>query len=404
MKGINNLSYLKELGTRLSSLVIFRNLLNDIVIKNLREVLFCEKGTENITEGIERYAQLAASLFNDTENLTEYVWTLVSEDENFYVLKRARGIAPSQMIESCLENELKILEEISQIRALDIQNEFNLGLSLPEWISSPADFLKRYMEKMESIKLTGWGMFARNIMFTLTGGSITPVKTPDHIRLSDLNGYERERGEAISNTLALIEGKPAANVLLYGDAGTGKSSTVKAMVNEFGSRGLRLIEVRKNELNEIPGLVESLGDNPLKFIIFIDDLSFSGENEQIGALKAVLEGSVSSKTANVAIYATSNRRHIVNEKFSDRMGDDIHQSETIEEQVSLSARFGLAIYYAKPGKDKYLEIVRKLASQYGIQAETGTLDIKAEAFALSRGGRSPRTARQFVDCLRCGSL
>ncbi|HOV42029.1 MAG TPA: DUF815 domain-containing protein, partial [Oscillospiraceae bacterium] len=151
---------------------------------------------------------------------------------------------------------------------------------------------------------------------------------------------------------------------------------------------------------ELPVLINILGKNPLKFILFIDDLSFSKDDDDFGALKAVLEGSVSAKTPNVAIYATSNRRHLVKESFSDRNGDDIHINDTIEELVSLSARFGLAINFSKPDKELYLEIVSKLAEQYEINMEKEKLFTEAEAFALRKGGRSPRAAKQFVEYLK----
>jgi predicted AAA+ superfamily ATPase len=213
--------------------------------------------------------------------------------------------------------------------------------------------------------------------------------------LASLTGYEKEREKLVANTLAFWQNKPVANALLYGDAGTGKSSTVKAIVNEFSDKGLRLVEVRKGDLLEIPRIAEHLAGNPLKFILFIDDLSFSQGNEEIGALKAILEGSVSAKAANVAIYASSNRRHLVKETFSERSGDDIHLNETIEEQASLSERFGLSILFSKPNKDKYLQIVHALAREYRID-EIENLELLAEQYAMERGGRSGRAARQFV--------
>ena len=230
-------------------------------------------------------------------------------------------------------------------------------------------------------------------------GEIIPVKYPERIQLQNLTGYERERQVIIDNTIAFIDNKPAANTLLYGDAGTGKSSTVKAIVNRFADKGLRMIEVRKKDLLEIPYLIEQLANNPLKFILFIDDLSFSKSNEEIGALKAILEGSVSAKTDNIVVYVTSNRRHLIKETFSARAGDDIHINETIQEQTSLSHRFGLSVLFSKPTKAEYLKIVYDLCDSYEI-VRPDNLDILAERHAMSRGGRSGRTARQFVDSLK----
>lgn len=395
------MEYLNELNLRLQSLVIFRNLLSDPVIKLFPPLLTFDRKNGS-AEGIGRYADFTAQLFSETENLTEYLWKRVFEDENFYILKRAAGEKLPETMENCLDRELNMLEELSQLSAERVISEHGIKVFVPKWETSKIDFTALYKERLKRIPQLGFGVYSSHLMFTFADGKAVPVKTPDPIKLIDLKDYEAERKMVIDNTLALLSGKPAANALLYGDAGTGKSSTVKAIVNEYGSEGLRLIEVRKNQLLEIPGLVESLGKNPLKFIIFIDDLSFAGSNEQIGALKAVLEGSVSSKTANVAIYATSNRRHIINEKFSDRDGDDLHVNETIQEQSSLSDRFALAVYFGRPDIEKYLNIVRELASDYGIKMRKARLETLAEAYATRRGGRSPRVARQFVESLRCG--
>ncbi len=242
-------------------------------------------------------------------------------------------------------------------------------------------------------------MFAKYHMFSLKDGKITPVRHPDPQRLADFSGYELERSRIIANTKALLQGCPCNNVLLYGDAGAGKSSTVKAIVNEYKDEGLRLIEVKKNELFYLPDILDSLAKNPLKFIIFIDDLSFAADDSDFGALKAILEGSVSGRSRNIAIYATSNRRHLVKERLSDREGDDLHMQDTIQELTSLSARFGLKVTFSKPDKKLYESIVRDLAKQYHIEMPEDELFLKAEAHALRSGGRSPRTAKQFIEYL-----
>ena len=172
------------------------------------------------------------------------------------------------------------------------------------------------------------------------------------------------------------------------------------MVNEFADRGLRLIELKKSQLHELPDVMDAIADNPLKFIIFIDDLSFSSDDADFGALKAVLEGSIASKASNAVIYATSNRRHLVKESFADRDGDDIHARDTREELASLSERFGLKVTFLKPDKDTYLKIVEYLAGQYGIEMDKDELFTKAEAYALRRSGRSGRAARHFVEMLK----
>ena len=213
-------------------------------------------------------------------------------------------------------------------------------------------------------------------------------------------GYEAERNRVLENTVAFVEGRPAANTLLSGDAGTGKSSTVKAVANALFDRGIRLIELRKDQLSKLPFVMGRISGNPLKFIIFIDDLSFNQNDDNFSMLKAALEGSASAKAENAVIYATSNRRHIIKESFKDRDGDDIHRNDTIAETLSLSERFGLSVYFGKPDKKLYLEIVHNLCKRYGVNKPESELDIEAEAFALRRGYRSARCAEHFVAELR----
>ena len=203
----------------------------------------------------------------------------------------------------------------------------------------------------------------------------------------------------LENTKALLKNKPAANILLTGDAGTGKSSTVKAVANALWSEGLRIVEVRKDQLRAIPKILDELSGNPLKFVLFIDDLSFLKDDDNFNALKAVLEGSVTAKSTNVVIYATSNRRHLIKESFSDREGDEVHRNDTMQEFVSLSERFGIHVSFYKPDKKTFLHIIHHLAKESGIDMKKEELELLAERFALERGGRSARLARQFIDGL-----
>ncbi len=257
-----------------------------------------------------------------------------------------------------------------------------------------------YAKRTRNIGKYGYGIYAKNHMFRIDGNKIVPVLHPDEIMLSDLIGYEREKNIIIDNTKALLEGRTAANILLTGDAGTGKSSTVKAVANDFYKEGLRIIEVRKEQLRKIPAILDELSDNPLKFILFIDDLSFRNDDDNFSSLKAILEGSVSAKSKNVVICATSNRRHLVKEKFSDREGDDVHFNDTVQETVSLSDRFGIHVYFNKPDKETYLNIVHSLAKQKGMKYNTEDFEFAAERFALEKGSRSARAAKQFVESLR----
>jgi predicted AAA+ superfamily ATPase len=195
-----------------------------------------------------------------------------------------------------------------------------------------------------------------------------------------------------------LEGRPAANALLCGDAGTGKSSTVKAIANAFYKDGLRLIELRKDQLSSLPYVMAKISGNPLKFVIFIDDLSFNKSDDHFSMLKAALEGSASAKAENAVIYATSNRRHIIKESFSEREGDDVHRNDTLQETLSLSERFGLVVRFQKPDKKLYLTIVETLAKRANLQVNEA-LFVQAEAFALRKGNRSARCAEQFIQTL-----
>ena len=185
-------------------------------------------------------------------------------------------------------------------------------------------------------------------------------------------------------------------MLLYGDRGTGKSSTVKALLNEYASKGLRMIEMPKEFLRQLPDLTGYLAGLPMKFIVFIDDLSFSSDDDHFAALKAVLEGGLASRPDNVLIYATSNRRHLLRETFSDRSGDEVHHADTVQESVSLSDRFGISLTFLLPDKQRFLEIVEQIAHDRGLDVERDVLLQAAERWALERGARSPRYARQFV--------
>ena len=226
----------------------------------------------------------------------------------------------------CMDSELEFLQQLSRVTLVDLTGGEESLAFLPRWETEEVDFAAAYAERLAEVGQKGYGMFARHHMFTIEDGSLIPVRFPDPQRLSELPGYEHEREKVIANTKALLSGKPAVNVLLYGDAGTGKSSSVKAIANEFAADGLRLVEVKKSQLYQIPALLDSLAQNPLKFILFIDDLSFSANDDNFAALKAILEGSVGGRSQNVVVYATSNRRHLIKETLSDRSGDDIHEA------------------------------------------------------------------------------
>ncbi|MDD6989459.1 ATP-binding protein [Ruminococcus sp.] len=278
--------------------------------------------------------------------------------------------------------------------------------SLPRWGTGEcAPSFKMFDGSLKNVaqyyKENGCGIFARYKAFIWRDGDIQPVLHPDRIDMDSFTGYEIQRDMVVNNTKSFIEGKSSNNCLLYGDKGTGKSSTVKAIANEFRKDGLRIVEIPKERLIDFPILVDKIAALPMKFIIFIDDLSFQKQDQSYTTLKAVLEGGLAARPDNALIYATSNRRHIVKESFSDRTDDDVNTRDNMQESLSLSDRFGLAVCYSIPGKKEFVDIVCALARQKGINMSDEELEKGAERFALSRGGRSPRCAKQYVESLFC---
>ncbi|NLF27222.1 MAG: DUF815 domain-containing protein [Clostridiales bacterium] len=378
---------------RLAALSVFEGLKADPVVRAL-EALLADAGNART---ISDCARLAALLFEAGRSLTDYLYSRALRDENPYVRRLAAGETISSALKDALGAELATLQLLGGLRPDDLLPD---GISFPvaRWEVEEIDFSGGYHRHMANIREAGYGAFADHHVFLLRDGELKPVLHPDPVDFDKLTGYARERGEVERNTAALVNGLPCSNVLLYGDSGTGKSTTVKALANRFRNRGLRLIELRRDQLGEIPWLIDRLCGNPLKFILFIDDLSFASGGDHFSQLKAILEGSVTARAANIAIYATSNRRHLVRENFRDREGGEIHLRDTLEEISSLSERFGLTVTFLRPDRALYLDIARRYCEEMLLPFD-GEVARAAEAFALNRGGRSPRTARQFAENL-----
>lgn len=230
---------------------------------------------------------------------------------------------------------------------------------------------------------------------------LLPISNVEHIYFKDLVGYELQKKKLIDNTEAFIEGKKANNVLLFGDSGTGKSSSIKAILNEYYDKGIRMIEIYKHQFEHLSSVIQQIKDRNYKFIILMDDLSFEDYEIEYKYLKAIIEGGLEKKPDNVLIYATSNRRHLVREKWSDKEDrrEDLHASDTVEEKLSLAARFGISIFFVAPNKKEYENIVRVLAEKHQITVDEETLYKEANKWELSHGGLSGRTATQFINYL-----
>lgn len=227
---------------------------------------------------------------------------------------------------------------------------------------------------------------------------ITPVISVEHKYLKDLIGYDIQKKKITDNTEAFLAGSKANNVLLFGDSGTGKSSCIKAILNEYYDDGLRMIEIYKHQFKDLSAIINQVKDRNYKFIIYMDDLSFEEFEIEYKFLKAVIEGGLEKRPDNVLIYATSNRRHLVREKYSDKeeRDDDLHTRDTVAEKLSLSARFGVSVYFGSPDKKLFNEIVKGLAQKNNIKVDENTLLMEANKWELSHGGLSGRTAEQFI--------
>ena len=242
---------------------------------------------------------------------------------------------------------------------------------------------------------------AFRVRHTEEGAEIVPITNIAHVNLDDLVGYEIPKQKLVENTEAFVQGREANNCLLFGDAGTGKSSSIKAIINQYYDQGLRMIEIYKHQFIDLQDVISQIKNRNYKFIIYMDDLSFEEFEIEYKYLKAVIEGGLEKKPKNVLIYATSNRRHLIRENFSDKeeVREDMHTSDTVQEKLSLVYRFGVSIYFGAPTKKEFQEIVRVLAKKHGIKMPKEELLAEANKWELSHGGLSGRTAQQFIDYL-----
>ncbi|MBS0016056.1 MAG: ATP-binding protein [Arthrospira sp. SH-MAG29] len=319
--------------------------------------------------------------------------------EILHTLYKCQGTKIAQWVQAIAQlPELPMVWEdepivVDKIEELPLGNQLAQSENWGDAIEAIAAHYRKY----------GTGKFAQSQAFRWRSGQLMAIANPDPIHLNQLVGYEPQRQILLKNTEFLLAGYSALNVLLYGSRGSGKSSLVKALLHQYSDRGLRLIEVTKSELRDLPQVIEQLRGVPQKFIIFVDDLSFEEDDDAFKALKVVLEGNLTARPENVVVYATSNRRHLVREFFDERPRPQDHNEvqawDTVQEKLSFADRFGLTLTFEPADQETYLTIVRHLASQAGITIDPEDLDYRARQWATRHNGRSGRTARQFIDFL-----
>ena len=431
---------LKKMKLSRDKISIYRNLINNSVIDSLYKLLsYVESDDMDLSGFINHYNDFYFILASkENSSLSGYIIEKIIFDENPYSLKM------DDRLKNTVRNDLGNLMNLSRVSsksikflAIDYFKDDKKSsediLDLPEWnitdrmsiendkypehitdiiriFFDSYDWSSNALDLLDFHKRYGTGKYARYRAFTWEEikdeKTLRGIESPDTIRLKDLIGYDVKREAIIENTMQFLNAFPANNMLLYGDRGTGKSSTVKAMLNEYYKEGLRIIEIPKEYLADFPEIIRDLKNRPQKFIIFIDDLTFEDGETGYTALKAVLEGSVEAKPKNVLIYATSNRRHLVKEYFHERKGlgssdpnEEIHASDSIQEKLSLADRFGITVVFSSPTQEEYLEIIEGLVKNRKLEIDSEELERRALEWERRHNGRSARTARQFVDYL-----
>lgn len=425
-----------------SRLLLFSNLGENAILDNLSEIFkdFRENKTQTsllirrIYTEMKRLLDLATKYGFDKNLWHNYLTFLLITNENSFSLTAERKGAGNGTVNHFAKNDFHIFRNLFQFDFSEIENalgidcfstisnyqaiaksEKNYYRSVSEKVQSLSDQLANAQNEDEFFKLVtefyrayGVGMFGLNRAFRIkndgNGVVFLPINNTDKVMLSDMVGYEIQKKALTENTEAFLRGIPANNVLLYGDAGTGKSSCVKALINEYYDSGLRMIEIYKHQFGDLSEIIATVKNRNYRFIIFIDDLSFEESELEYKFLKAVIEGGVETRPDNILIYATSNRRHLIKETWNDRndmeFSGEMHRSDTIEEKLSLSARFGVTINFNAPNRKLFHDIVKELAKRRpNIRIDEEELLNLANRWEIRHGGISGRTAQQFINYL-----
>ncbi|MGK7918469.1 MAG: ATP-binding protein [Trichodesmium sp.] len=418
------ISKIKNLQHQIASLLLYQSVFKKTVGKAFIHLLKClSKNDINSIECIQAYSKWFKTIASQNISWQKYLISQIIQDDNPFSRqvqeKNLNSLSPNLILAA--KHDLQILQNLYQCSGKIISEWIKIIVKLEQppiaWelesetkkpIYEKFRTLENWADAIETLathyRHFGTGLFANSIAFEWRSSQLLPITHPDPVQLTELVGYEFQRDTLIKNTEFLLAGYPALNVLLYGSRGTGKSSLVKALLNEYNQRQLRLVEVAKSDLKDLPLIIEKLRNVPQKFIIFVDDLSFEEDDDNFKALKVVLEGNLTAKPQNVVVYATSNRRHLIREFFNDRPhpkdGDEVHNWDTVQEKLSFSDRFGLTLTFEPANQDTYLSIVRHLAKQEKINLSPEDLDYQALQWATRNNGRSGRTARQFIDFLK----
>ena len=392
------------LRAQLRGLSAFRSLLDTPMLKDALQLL--DAAARRDGEGaLAAYDQMFYRLKAEGySGLGTWLWDTLRYTETPYGDLAGSGRSDPEL-ERAARRDVDALLQLAQLGAEDIRVALKPILTeeyvsvldnLPAW-ETGAPFT--FEELAAFYQENGAGLYAKYRAFLWEEGRLVPVADPDCPHPVELLGYDQQRKQVLDNTRLLVEGKPSNNVLLFGDGGTGKSATVKSMLYLPGMENLRLIEIQKENLVGMPRLIRSLAGRRQSFILFIDDLAFDQDDKTYSSLKTILEGGLERRPLNVAIYATSNRRHLVRQTFSDRAGDEVDAFETISEKTALAERFGLRIPYMTMSKSEYLALIDHLAGLYHVEMNREVLHAKAMEWEIRHAGRTPRVARQFIASL-----
>ena len=392
------------LRAQLRGLSAFRSLLDTPMLKDALQLL--DAAARRDGEGaLAAYDQMFYRLKAEGySGLGTWLWDTLRYTETPYGDLAGSGRSDPEL-EGAALRDAETLLQLAQLGAEDIRVALKPILTeeyvsvldnLPAW-ETGAPFT--FEELAAFYRENGAGLYAKYRAFLWEEGRLVPVADPDCPHPVELLGYDQQRKQVLDNTRLLVEGKPSNNVLLFGDGGTGKSATVKSMLYLPGMENLRLIEIQKENLVGMPRLIRSLAGRRQSFILFIDDLAFDQDDKTYSSLKTILEGGLERRPLNVAIYATSNRRHLVRQTFSDRAGDEVDAFETISEKTALAERFGLRIPYMTMSKSEYLALIDHLAGLYHVEMNREVLHAKAMEWEIRHAGRTPRVARQFIASL-----